>query len=285
MSMPSSRALVAASPISSPARSCALELAALLGQVAAAVGRDLPGQRRVDLGQQLGGGDRDLLGAAPRPDERQGADVLGDQVGEQVGGLRGRGPAQRGAVLAGEPGQRRLPQRQRRPRRAASRRRSRRARRDRSAGPAAASGSATVAEASTNVGARAVGRADPAQPAQHLGDVRAEHPAVVVALVDHDVAAAGTRKARQRSWPGSSERCSMSGLVSTYSAWSRAHSRWSRLLSPSWVVTRTSRPERGEPGELVLGQRLGRREVERGGAALAARLRGRRAAEVSAGSW
>ena len=35
--------------------------------------------------------------------------------------------------------------------------------------------------------------------------------------------------------------------------------------------------ERGEPGELVLGQRLGRREVERGGAALAARpARGQR---------
>ena len=26
------------------------------------------------------------------------------------------------------------------------------------------------------------------QPSQHLGDVGAEHPAVVVALVDHDVA-------------------------------------------------------------------------------------------------
>ena len=109
---------------------------------------------------------------------------------------------------------------------------------------------------------RAVGRADPAQPPEHLGDVGAEDPAVVVALVDHDVARAGRGTARQRSWPGSSERCSMSGLVSTYSAWSRAHSRWSRLLSPSWVVTRTSRPSADEPGELVLGQRLGRREVE-----------------------
>ena len=37
----------------------------------------------------------------------------------------------------------------------------------------------------------------------------------------------------------------MSGLVRTYSAWSRAHSRWSRPLSPSWVVMRTSRPSAG----------------------------------------
>ena len=35
---------------------------------------------------------------------------------------------------------------------------------------------------------RAVDRAHPAQPAQHVGDVRAEDAAVVVALVDDDVA-------------------------------------------------------------------------------------------------
>ena len=40
------------------------------------------------------------------------------------------------------------------------------------------------------IGIRRFGPAvgDPAQPAQHLRDVGAEHPAVVVALVDHDVA-------------------------------------------------------------------------------------------------
>ncbi len=63
----------------------------------------------------------------------------------------------------------------------------------------------------------------------------------------------------------------MSGLVRTYSAWSRAQSRCSRRLSPSWVVTRTSSPSAAEPGELVLGERLGRREVEHGRAALVAR--------------
>ena len=100
-----------------------LERAALLGQVAAAVGRDPAGQRRVDLGEQLGGGQRHLLGAAPRPDEGQGADALGDQVGEQVGGLGGGGAAHRRAVLAGVGGERRLPQRERDLGRAARRRR------------------------------------------------------------------------------------------------------------------------------------------------------------------
>ena len=49
----------------------ALELAALLGQVAAAVRRDARRQRGVDLAEQRGGGQRDLLGAAPRADEGQ----------------------------------------------------------------------------------------------------------------------------------------------------------------------------------------------------------------------
>ena len=66
----------------------------------------------------------------------------------------------------------------------------------------------------------------------------------------------------------------MSGLVSTYSAWSRVQSRCSRELSPSWVATRTSSPSAVEAGELVLGQRLGRAEVERGGPALPARPAG-----------
>ena len=78
-----------------------LERAALLGEVAAAVGRDPAGQRRVDLGEQLGRGRRHLLGAAARADERERAHVLGDQVGEQVGDLGRRGPAHRRAVLAG----------------------------------------------------------------------------------------------------------------------------------------------------------------------------------------
>jgi hypothetical protein len=91
----------------------ALQLAAFLGQVAAPVGRDLRRQRRIDLREELARGERDLLGAPAGPDEGQGPDVLGDEVGEQVGGLGRRGSAQRSAVLAGELGERRLPHRQR----------------------------------------------------------------------------------------------------------------------------------------------------------------------------
>ena len=63
----------------------------------------------------------------------------------------------------------------------------------------------------------------------------------------------------------------MSGLVSTYSAWSRAQSRSSREESPSWVAARrTARPSARRPVQLVLGERLGGGEVERAGAALPA---------------
>ena len=51
--------------------------------------------------------------------------------------------------------------------------------------PANAAGSATVADASTRRGPRAVARAHPQQPAQQQRHVRAEHPAVGVALVHH----------------------------------------------------------------------------------------------------
>jgi hypothetical protein len=56
--------------------------------------------------------------------------------------------------------------------------------------PAVTSGSDTVADAGTNVGRGAVVLGQPAQPAQHLRDVRAEDAAVVVALVDDDEAQA-----------------------------------------------------------------------------------------------
>ena len=65
---PSSSALVAASPSSSPGAQGALERAPLLGQVAAAVGRDPAGQRRVDLGAAARVAiARHDLDAAPRP--------------------------------------------------------------------------------------------------------------------------------------------------------------------------------------------------------------------------
>ena len=266
MSMPSSSALVAASPSSSPERRACLDRAPLLGEVAAAVGRDPAGQRRVDLGEQVGRGQRHLLDPAPGAHERQGAHVLGDQVGEQVGGLGGGGAADRRAVLAGVRRERRLPQRQRH---LAARRGVAGDRQHVEPGQPAGRelGLGDGGRGQDERRGGAVGGADPAQPAQDVGDVGAEDAAVVVALVDHDVAAASPGTPPSAAWPGSSERCSMSGLVRTYSAWSRAQSRCSRLLSPSWVVTRTSSPSDADRGQLVLGQRLGGREVEDGGAA------------------
>ncbi len=65
-------------------------------------GRPRPGRRSsgATSREQPAGGQRDRLGAAPGPDERQRAHALDDQVGQQVGGLGGRGPPDRRAVLA-----------------------------------------------------------------------------------------------------------------------------------------------------------------------------------------
>ncbi len=51
---------------------------------------------------------------------------------------------------------------------------------------ASSSGLAIVAEVIRKTRFGAVGGGDPAKPAQHAGDVRAEHAAVDVGLVDHD---------------------------------------------------------------------------------------------------
>ena len=61
-------------------------------------------------------------------------------------------------------------------------------------------------------------------------------------------------------------RCSMSGLVSTQSACARTQSRSSSGVSPSKVAARTSgRTSARSDAQLVGGQRLGRRQVQRGG--------------------
>ena len=130
-----------------------LQRPALLGQVAAAVRRDLPDQLRVDVGQHPLRAQRGQLGAPPGPHERQRARPLQHQVGQHPGGLGAGGPAHRGPVLPGRaraaaaaprarssarpPGSR--PRSPRRPTRPVSR-------------DANSAGSATVAEASTIVG-------------------------------------------------------------------------------------------------------------------------------------
>ena len=61
----------------------------------------------------------------------------------------------------------------------------------------------------------------------------------------------------------------MSGLVRTYSAWSRVHSRISRRgVAVVGGAAQVGQAEAGAARELVLGQRLGRRQVEDAGAAL-----------------
>ena len=241
--MPSSSALVAASPSSSPGAQRPLERAALLGQVAAAVGRDpvRPATGSTSA-SSAGGGQRDL----PR---RRAA--------------TGRRPACGRPRRPGRPAGRRS----RRRRRGARARRSRR-RASVNGGSHSASATSPARRARRRSTARDVGRPvsrrggdlglgdggrgeherrrrrrSGAQTRRSrrstCGDVGAEDAAVVVALVDHDVAqrAAGTRA--QRACPGSSERCSMSGLVRTYSRVVARPSRArSRGVSPSYVAGR-----------------------------------------------
>ena len=122
---------------------------------------------------------------APGPHEGDRPDAVGDQVGEQVGDLGGRRPAYRRLVLAGELGERRLPEREQQlaPRRPVVGHRDDLAP-DQPAGGHLRLGHGRGREHEHRVGA--VVRADPSQPPQHRRDVRAEHPAVAVALVDDD---------------------------------------------------------------------------------------------------
>ena len=164
-----------------------LQLAALLGQVAAAVGVH-PAHEVVAAAvvQQAAGLLGHRLRAAPRPDERQRPGAALHEVGEQRGGVRGGRAAQRRPVLAGALGQRRLPQREGRagPGRAVGG--------DRLDGRAHQPGRGRGGVGDRGRGQhehrlRAVAAADAAQPAQHVPDVRPEDAAVGVALVDDHV--------------------------------------------------------------------------------------------------
>ena len=164
-----------------------LEGAALLGQVAAPVGGDAPGEGAVDLVQALLGDDGDEFGAAPGADEGDRADPLHGQVGEEVGGLGDGGAAHRRALLAGQLGERGLPQGEDQ---LAARRGVVGDLDDGQAGQAARGegglGGRGRGEQEDRVGA--VAGAQAAQTAQDLGDVGAEDAAVGVALVDDDIA-------------------------------------------------------------------------------------------------
>lgn len=95
-----------------PAVQGAFQGTAFLGQISAPVGGDPAGQRTVHLREPLLRDQGDQFGAAPGADEGDGAYALDGEVGEQIRGLGGGGPADRGALLAVEFGQRRLPQRE-----------------------------------------------------------------------------------------------------------------------------------------------------------------------------
>ena len=90
-----------------------LDLAAVLGQISAPVGRHLVGEVGVDRRQRRTRLQRDRLGASPAAYEGQRADAVGHQVGDQVSRLGGGGAPNGGSVLALQGRQRRLPERDR----------------------------------------------------------------------------------------------------------------------------------------------------------------------------
>ena len=123
---------------------------------------------------------------------------------------------------------------------------------------------------------RAVGRGDPAQPAQDVGDVRAEHAAVDVRLVDDD-----DREVREQLGPGGvvGEDADVEHVgVGEHDVRAPADVR-ARLTRGVAVVDRGThllgQAEGAQRAGLVLGECLGRVEVER--ARLACRGRVRRA--------
>ena len=185
-----------------------LQLAALLGQVAAAVRRHLVDQAGIDLGQQPSGS-RGRRSPRPRRD-RTKARVRTRSTTRSVSRSATSLAAERrtGAPFSPTPGhERRLPQRQRR---AAPRRAVVGDRDDVEAGEPAGRdlrvGHRGRGQHEGRVGA--VQRRHPAQPPDDLGDVGAEDPAVVVALVDHDVA-----QRRRRTATSAHARAAASGAA------------------------------------------------------------------------
>ena len=113
----------------------------------------------------------------------------------------------------------------------------------------------------------AVRRAHPAQPTQHLRDVGAEHAAVVVALVDDDVA----QRTQELRPPvmGRQQRAVQHVGVGQHVL--RVLARPVPLLARAVTVVGGEpdvEAERLQAGQLVLGEGLGRADVERGRAAL-----------------
>ena len=220
-----------------------LERAALLGEVAAAVGRHLVDQARVDLAEQASRGQGDRLGAAAGADEGERADAV-----RRPGRSAGRRP--RWWPSGGRA-------RRSHPARARTAAPTARAPCGRAGEPSSvtATTSRPVSRPADDLrlrdggrgqhegGVGAVQRRDPAQPAQDLGHVGAEDPAVVVALVDHDVAQRSRRTATTARGRAAASGAACRGWSGRTPPWSRVHSRISGVESPSWVEA----PQVGQP--------------------------------------
>ena len=266
MSTPSSSAFVVATPEQVTADQGGLQRPPLLRQVAAAVGRHPGHQRRVHLGEHPLRAERRQLRTATRTDEGQRARTFDDEVGQHPRRLRARGSPHRRAVLA-----RQLVEQGRLPQRDGAARRGR---------PVVAHGHDLPPDQPCREGrrvrhrrrrqhdrrTRSVAGADPQQAAQQERHVRAEQPAVGVALVQHDIAQAAQiarpsavlRQQRAVQHVGVAEQPPpvLAGPVALGERGVAVVGRGAHVRE----VERRERPQ------LVRGQRLGGREVQGRGA-------------------
>ena len=258
--MPSSSASVAATASRSPEESCRLDLAALLRRVAGAVGGDAVGQLALPPPRQLVRGEAvDQLdpAAAPHEADRPHARArpartsrsAASETGERrvivccsiTGGFHiaisrpARGAPSSSSSSNGEPGE--------------------------PLGELARVGDRRRGHHEARLGA--VDPRHPPQPAQHVRDVRAEDAAVGVGLVHHDPAEVGEEVAPALV-VGEDPDVEHVG-VGQHQVGAAADRR-PLLARRVAVVDRLAQPRRAQLAELaglVLGQRLGRVEVER----------------------
>ena len=259
-----------------------LEAPAVVGQVARPVGGHRAGRIAVE---RVAGGQRDGLGAAPRPEEGERGNLRPDQGGQQVRGLGGGGPARSRLGVRVQQG--RLPERERerRPGRAVIGHRGR-GQAGELPGAADRVGDRGRGEDEDGLlaaaGGGVVGR-DAAEPAQHLGDVRAEDAAIAVALVDdHD--------------PQTAEKAAPAMVVRQQPAVDHVGVCQQIVgvrLRPGALRDRgvpvvaggadAGHPEVADGLQLIGGERLGRRDVEHGAAVEHLRQRRRQVAGRLAG--
>ena len=241
-----------------PLRQAALDLAPLHRGVAGPVGGDPLGEVRAAAALEPRAGEAlDQLDAAARLEEADRAHLALHERGEQVGGLGERGRA------AAEPlvDERRVPHRD-----VALGARRAVAVDERHLDPGQALGQlARVGDRGAReqeAGLGAVGAGQPAQATQHVRHVRAEHAAVHVGLVDHDPGEVGQQVA-PRAVVG--QHPDVQHVRVGEDQVGAPADRPALLARGVAVVDRVAQPapaDPREPARLVLGERLGRVEVE-----------------------